>query len=124
MSDEYVLRDDNGITVLDGNRTDKKRRIKIDRREKVPNDTYPIISANGREISERRQSVDRRTGHCASGIDWFFDKAGSILIGLFLLFLGVIFAIKGVTFFPVAGVGIALLIALLGAILILKPART
>lgn len=102
MGDEYVKRDDKGIVVLDGNRSGKERRNVEDRRRKWG--LREGVDEDLRRPGLRRVLRDRRVMSVLSFRDKVYEKGSCVVIGLFLLFLGLFSILTGLTFLPILGV--------------------
>ena len=111
MKDNYVFRNGRGIAVLAGKRSGVNRRQEIDRRIQSAKKDFDTVKANHRMLKNRRQIPDRRIISTDTLYRiWLEDKTSAIIVGMVLLISGISFLIMGVTFFPVIGVLIGLLV--------------
>ena len=111
MKDKYVFRNDRGIAVLEGKRSGAGRRQERDRRIQSAKGDDVTNIVNERILKNRRQKTDRRIISADTLYRiWLDDKTSAIIIGMVLLMIGISFLIMGVTFFPVIGVVIGVLL--------------
>ncbi len=125
MKDEYVFRNDGGIAVLAGIRSGVNRRQERDRRIESAKGIYDTNIVNKRILKNRRQIPDRRIISADTLYRiWLDNKTSAIIIGMVLFMIGISFLIMGVTFFPVIGVVIGLLLVAGACAVMFSAART
>lgn len=122
MTDEYVLRDDTGITVHGGTRQDGDRRVGEDRRTHSHGMVGP--SRNKRHSMARRQPGERRIGPVLTFADLLMENISALFLGLFLIVTGLCMLVTGLTFLPVVGLFAGAATLIIGAWIVIRAFKS
>jgi hypothetical protein len=119
MADQFVWWHGGDYTVLGGSRKGVERRKLNERRGSIANGIFAVNVLDRRQAVERRQIRDRRIEEGVSSTGWLADLMSSISLGVFLLTIGIIFLVLGITMFPAISKALGLLLTTGGAFVIL-----
>jgi len=119
MADQFVWWHGGDYTVLGGSRKGVERRKLNGRRGSIANGIFAVNVLDRRQAVERRQIRDRRIEEGVSSTGWLADLMSSIFLGVFLLTIGIIFLVLGITMFPAISKAMGLLLTTGGAFVIL-----
>ena len=100
MADHFVWWHGGDYTVLGGSRKDVDRRTGNERRGSLATAIFAVNVLDRRKASERRQIRERRLEEEASSTDWLSDLMCSVTLGIFLLMIGIVLLLLGLTVFP------------------------
>ena len=104
MTDEFVMRKEGTIAVVDGQRSGSRRRSKpgIGRMGQA-------VHGDDRRAHDRRYAEkERRIPFRMSSMERIAGRTGSVFVGIFLIFIGMTLVVMGLTFLPIAGFVMAL----------------
>ncbi len=119
--DEYVWQDGNTLAVRDGKRSGAERRGGEERRGNIAKGIFANLTRNRRRSERRMKLENRRKVVQPSIYERIIEIAGSMSVGIFLILLGAISIITGLTFFPFAGVALGIIMVMAGFVFIFVP---
>ena len=121
MSDEYLVRDEECVMILDGKRTGEERRSLMDRRYR--NTYHRVGPLDRRRYTTRRKPGERRIGMVYAKADLFYEHLSAFVLGFFMILLGLCMIITGLTFMPLIGILAGIMTIFIGAGCVVRAFR-